>query len=221
MSTSVDVVVCPYCKQHTLMRELNCDSLEDNWFCTSCGFVREFKFLKDDKDQLVRFDQWVSRKRLFFVVVDEMTAKVVWKEPIPSAINSSEAVFRFLRNKKYDAEYFDILVPEGIRFIAYQDDSKSLTVLSNGFDIVIPDYRDKWYIDANVMDLGSNDSTGLIFCERDGFISAYPFKQGTTKEQALIMAKEYFSKISNYDKEKSYATWFNTKTNKLEYLIFD
>lgn len=57
MSTSVDVVVCPYCKQHTLMRELNCDSLEDNWFCTSCGFVREFKFLKDEKDELVEFDQ--------------------------------------------------------------------------------------------------------------------------------------------------------------------
>lgn len=221
MSTSVDVVVCPYCKQHTLMRELNCDSLEDNWFCTSCGFVREFKFLKDEKDELVEFDQWVSRKRLSFVVVDEMTAKVIWKEAIPSIANSPDAVFRFLRNSKHDSEYYDMPIPKGIRFLAYQDDSNALIILSNGFDVAIPDYRDKWYIKANIMDLGSNDSTGLIFCERDGFISAAPFVKGISKEQALTTAKEYFSKISNYDKEKSYTTWFNTKTNKLEYLIFD
>ena len=202
LSTSKEVVVCPYCKQHTLIRELNNDSLEDNWHCTSCGFVREFKFLKDNNGNLVEFNQEIFRDRLYFVIVDETTAKIIWKKSIPSIIDLPEEMFRFLSNEKYDNLYYDSPVPTGIRFLAYQDASNTLIIFSNGFD-VDSDYNNVWHINANIMDLRSNDSIIIKSYNEYDFMSAYH----TSK--------------NSYDEKIRYSKWLSSKTNKYEYIMFD
>lgn len=222
MASSISYGNCPCCGEiGSLHMELNCNTMEDDHFCMSCGYSYHYYFVRDDNGQLVRKPVEFNIEDCVFGVRDYNSKEIIYKRPVSDVEGLSEDIIAEWINYLPFKRKPDDTAPEGSRNLYYIGGEEPQQLFYIGDRITVSDDKTKLIVLQAETKEETTDGHGVIYIGSvNGGGSMYDIPEDMTREEVVEQVKQIIN--DNPGKIKYIkATWFNKETKKVEVLFED